>query len=203
MVLVFFIVIFILIVLILATILSTMYFKIENLNISNENHKFKFNAIIYIELYFLDKIKIFKLKINPEKINLKEKIDFDKLKNELPKKVETKKIIQKLKIELEKIDLNIEIGTQDVLITSGIVAILGSAIGIVLGRMIKKYDSDKYSYLIIPNYKNINLIKVSANCIVKVKMVHIISIIYFLLIKRRKNKNERTSNRRSYEYSYE
>jgi len=122
---------------------------------------------------------------------------------ELPDKKEAIEIIKNLKVEVAKLNLNLEIGTEDVIITSGIIAVLSSVLGIVLAQTIKKYDREKHKYEIYPVYQNKNLINLYLNCIIKVKMVHIIYIIYVLVKKRRVNKYERTSNRRTYDYSYE
>ena len=61
----------------------------------------------------------------------------------------------------------------------------------------------EYYYKIEPVY-NTNIINLRLNCIINVKMVHIINIIYIFLNKKgRSDKYERTSNRRSYDYSNE
>ena len=168
----------------------------------------------FIELYFLDKIKIFSLMINPEKLeklnkkmNLETKIkqvNFSKIKNELPNKNEIKELVKKLKIKLDEFHLILQIGTEDVIITSAIVTGIASILGIILAKLIKNYNDEKYRYEIMPVYKNKNMVKLSFDCIIKVKMIHIINIIYTLVSKRKeKIKYERTSNRRSYDYSYE
>lgn len=54
----------------------------------------------------------------------------------------------------------------------------------------------------MPMYRFGNSINLSLNCIINVKMVHIIYVIYILL-KKGMIKNERTSNRGAYDYSYE
>lgn len=210
MILVFFI--FTLIILsILLIIMSTISIRIEKLKLSNYNpiNKLEYDYIAYFELYFLNKIKIFSVKIDKDKIkrlDLKQKVQNMDLKNiqkDLLTKQEIKEIIKKLKIEISELNLQLEIGTEDVIVTSGIIAVLSSLIGIILARVIKQYDKTKYKYEIHPVYQNKNLIKLNLNCIIKVKMVHIIYIIYVLVKKRRVNKYERTSNRRTYDYSYE
>lgn len=213
MILVFFIFVFILISL-LVLISSTISIRIEKLNISNFNDKYKltYNYEIYFELLFLNKIKMLSVKIDKEKVkrlnskvNFKNRVqnmNFMKVKKDLPQK-ELKEIFKILNIEFSKIYLKVEVGTEDVIITSLIITILASILGIGLARVIKKYEKEKYNYEIYPVYQNRNLINLNLNCIIKVKMVHIISIIYILLKKRRVEKHERTSNRRAYDYSYE
>ncbi len=205
-----FILIFILIIL-LAIVLSTITIKIEELNISNCNYesKLKYNFKIFFELQVLSKIKILSIELNKEKLeklNLKNKlknINFNKMKNEMPSKQEAKKIVEKLNIEIPKLDLNIDLGTENVIVTSALITIISALLGIGFAKIIKKYEKENHKYIVTPIYQNRNLIKVQLNCIIKVKMVHIISIIYILSKKRRVEKHERTSNRRTYDYSYE
>ncbi|MBO5479403.1 MAG: hypothetical protein J6A04_06965 [Clostridia bacterium] len=210
---VFFIILFF-ILLLLVVVFSTIKIRMQRVSISNcESKKMKYNYSIIFELRFLNFIRVLKLEINPEKIkklnqkvNLTQKlqkVDFKKVKKDLPSKEERKELMKKLKIKLEEFHLNLEFGTKDVLITSAIIAILSSALGIMIARLIDHYEEEKYEYKMLPIYKNKNVIKLSLNCIIQIKVVHIISIIYTLVKKRKeKRKNERTSNRRSYDYSY-
>lgn len=196
----------------LAIILSTISIRIEKLEISNLNTlgKITYDFDIYFELLFLNKLKMISIKVDKKKIlhsniQLKSKMqnmNFKKIKQDFPK-IKLKDILKKLNINVSKFNFKFEIGTEDVIITAGIIAVVASALGIILARVIKKYDKEKYNYEINPIYKNKNLINLHLNCIIKVKMVHIICIIYFLLRKRRVKNNERASNRRSYDYSYE
>ncbi len=210
MVLVFFICLF-LVLLVTVIILSTISVRIERFNASNYNEggKLKIDYKVFFELLFLNKLKIFSIKINKElinKLNVKKKIeniDFKQAKTNMPSKKDLKQIIKKSQIEIDKLNLKLEIGTIDVILTSAIITALASIIGIGLARIIEIYNKEKYSYEIYPIYQNKNLIKLDLNCIIKVKMVHIISIIYLIVKKRRVEKSERTSNRRSYDYSYE
>lgn len=210
MILVFFILLLI-ILSVLLIVLSTISIRIEKLKISNYNpiNKLEYDYITYFELYFLNKIKILSVKIDKDKIkkiDLKQKLQNMDLKNiqkDLITKEEIKEIIKKLKIEIPTLNLKLKIGTENVIVTSGIIALVSSLLGITLARVIKQYDKTKYNYQIYPVYENKNLINLNLNCIIKVKIVHIIYIIYVLVKKRRVNKYERTSNRRTYDYSYE
>lgn len=213
MAIVFFIILFLILCILLITF-STIKINIQKLNFNNEEVNSALDYSFFIELYFLDKIKIFSLMINPEKLeklnkkmNLETKIkqvNFSKIKNELPNKNEIKELVKKLKIKLDEFHLILQIGTEDVIITSAIVTGIASILGIMLAKLIKNYNDEKYRYEIMPVYKNKNMVKLSFDCIIKVKMIHIINIIYTLASKRKeKMKYERTSNRRSYDYSYE
>lgn len=213
MAIVFFIILF-LILCILLIIFSTIKIDIRKFKFDNERLDNKLDYYFYIELYFFDKIKIFSLMLNKEKVqrlnqkmNIQNKIkdiDFKKVKRDLPSKEDFKKIVKKLKIKIDEFHLILKVGTEDVIITSAIVTGIASALGIILAKLIKNYNDEKYRYEIIPVYKNKNMVNLSFDCIIKVKMIHIINIIYTLVSKRKeKIKYERTSNRRSYDYSYE
>lgn len=210
MAIVFFIILF-LALLILVITLSTLQIRIKKANISNMNlGKIEYDYLFFIELKFLNKLKIIQIAIDKEKVSklskkfkLKEKIDIKKVEKGIPNKKARKKLQEKLDIKLNEFHLKAEIGTYDVIITSAIIAVISSVIGIVMAKLIDNYKKEKYGYTIMPIYKNKNVINLSLNCIIQVKMVHIISIIFTLLRKRKeRNKHVRTSNRRSYDYSY-
>lgn len=212
MVLVFFIaIVSIFLLYILACTFSTLHLKVDSIKISNDNQnkKLEYNYEIHVTLYFLNKIKILNIGINKEKIEklqLTKKIqtlDIKKMEKELFSKEERKKILNMLDLQLTKFVFHLEIGTEDVIITSGIVAILSAVLGIALAKVIKHYEQEKYQYKIMPIYQNRNVLKLNLNCIIQVKLVHIIYMIFVLLKRRRVEKHERTSNRRTYDYSYE
>lgn len=173
--------------------------KTNNRNL-NENYK------VTITLYILKKIPILKLDITKTKL---EKLEIKNKLKDLEIKIindrnnfdlETIKISKKLQPRIEGLNLKIIIGTEDAAITSYIVAIMSSSIGILLKNSLQNRSN---SFTVTPIYINKNLFKLELNCIIKVKMIHIIYIIYILNKKRRDEKNERTSNRKSYGYSYE
>ncbi len=196
------------ILIILIIVFSKIHIQIKKIYISNNNYqnKLEYDYEIYLQIYVFNKIKIVSIKIDKakiQKLNIKQKIDFSNMKKDLPSKKELKYIIKKLDIEFSNLYLNLEIGTEDVIITSAIIAIISALIGIGLAQVIKNYEEEKYKYKIVPIYQNKNKINLNLDCIIQVKMVHIICIIYVLLKRRRVDKHERTSNRGTYDYGYE
>ena len=195
-------------IILLIILLSSIHLKIEKLVVSNENitNKIKFEYSAFLELFFINKIKILSIKIDEKKLkrlNIKQKIKNMNLKRDMFSKKEIKKILDILNINLSEVNINLKIGTQNAIFTSAIVTIISTILGIVLAKLIKKYDRSKHKYEIIPIYQNENQIKLFLNCIIQVKLVHIICVIYLLIKKRRVKKNGRASNRRTYDYSYE
>lgn len=209
MILVFCILITLIIVSIVMILLSTLQVKLEDIIVSNDNKQKKLNYkyTIYFQLYLFNKIKWLGIRIDETKIKklntTLKKINIKQVKDTLPSKQESKQLLKKLQIEVSLFGLQMQIGTEDVIITSALVGGISALLGIGLSKVIKKYEKQKYHYQIEPIYKNINIINLKLNCIIQVKLVHIIYIIYVLLKKRRVKKHERTSHRRSYDYSYE
>ena len=102
-------------------------------------------------------------------------------------------------------NLLINVGLLSPVTTAFLVLLISSTISIFLPHFVKKLVPDNYKYNINPIYQNRNLYKIEFNCIIEIKMVHIINVIlYFMKKKGKSDKNERTaSNRKSYGYSYE
>ncbi len=191
--------------------LSTLKIKIKNLEITNmketatrifPNYEFK------ISLYLFGKIKWFSIKIDNRKFKNKYKkmildtISLKQLGQDFKK--QDLKYIETLKPKISHLNFKVKLGTEDAVLTSFIVFAISTIISILLPYRIKKYDKNKYYYQILPLYVNKNVYEIKLDCIIEVKMVHIINIIYVLSKKRRVDKNgQRTSNRRSYGYSYE
>lgn len=192
-------------------------FKLDTTNIK---HKKLENYLVYIKLKLLDKLTWFKIKIDNKKIRklknskvFKSKLfskinDFAEMENTILEnrkqifKKENLQYIKDLQLTIKKLDLYLKISTGFPDLTIYVVAIIASVISIILAKTIKNYSKDKYKYVVFPMYTLKPAIKISLNCIINVKMVHIIYVIY-ILFKKGMMKNERTSNRGAYDYSYE
>ena len=206
-VLLFFCAIFILIILsIILIIFFTIKLNIANISFNNFENGIKKKKIdkeflVYIELYVFGKIKVMKIKVTDrmlKKLHVQENMKDIKKDVEVAKKVKLPEIIKALKIKFDKVNFEAQIGTEELFLTVFLVAIISSLFGIVL----KNCEYKNINYKIMPLYQFGNTINFRLNCIINVKMVHIIYVIYILL-KKGMIKNERTSNRRSYDYSYE
>jgi len=111
------------------------------------------------------------------------------------------KAFKSLNINIENINLKIEMGTENAALTAIIVPVISTVLSIILSRKIKREQNQKFE--IKPIYINQNLINIMFSGIFEIKMIHIINIIYILNKKEGVGKNERTSNRRTYDYGYE
>lgn len=133
------------------------------------------------------RVGIFKFKLNREK--LKKLINNNKSKVKL--EVEDAREILR-KIQVPKLNINAKFGTGEPNFTAFFVALISSAIGIILARKI-----EQPTFTVEPVYGRGNYFFLSINCIFEMKLVHIINII--IKLKRKEyQKNGRTSNRRPY-----
>ena len=181
-----------------------------NVKIEIENLKFivpKINgrytnkdSKILLKIYILKNIKI--TEINLKKINLNN----EKFKNKIQSQIKQEKfninIINFFKNNnyiLEKMNLKIIIGTEDAAITAIGVGIIASFISIFLKDKINNLNKQKY--VVLPIYENKNIVKIEFDGIFTFKIANIIGMAKYL--KRRVDKNDRTSNRRAYAYSNE
>jgi len=197
-------------------IFVTIRLKIEFINVKfvstikeHINKDFK----IKVTLYTLQKIPILKTIIDNEKISkaLKnEKIDkINKIEKEKITKENIKfekdilGEIKKLNIELNEMDLKIDIGTENAAVTAFLIPVISTFIATFLSKKVTKYNK-KQIFSITPVYIDQNLINIEFSGIFQIKMIHIINTICIVNKKKRKGeKDERTSNRRAYDYSYE
>lgn len=150
-----------------------------------------------------DGIKILGKKISYEKIR-KSKV-YIKMKQVNMREFEKDfkfKELRILKPELKKIDLKLDLGFENVLLTSFLIFAISTILSITVRDTVKKYNPIRYKYIIRPHYRSENKINLKLNSIIVFKSVHIILIL--LNYKRRRvDKYERTSYRRTYENSYE
>ncbi len=197
-----------LIITLILIILSTLHIQIKNLSVSNMEPKNKNEYSIIFSLYLGNKIKWIWYSLNNDRVRKMyskmqlEKLDLKKFRKDFTAK--DLKELPKLQPKISYLSLDANLGVVSPVVTSFLVATISSAISITLPYLAKKLKRENYIYNIKPIYNNKNLYKINLNCIIEIKMVHIINIIYMLLKKgRKKNECSTTSNRKPYAYSYE
>ena len=204
---------FIILMIIIMFITLKIKFEIQNLKIStNEKPHLNKKYQIKIVIYTLGFIPILKIKLNNKKIKKiinNQKIK-EKIKQQETKIIENKANIDKeliislknIKTEVKEINLKIRIGTENASLTAFTIPVIRTFIAMFLSKQIKKYN-DKQVFLVEPVYLDKNLLNIEISSIFQIKMIHIINTICIVNKKRKGDKNERTSNRRSYDYGYE
>lgn len=170
--------------------------KFNYLSINPKNKKTDYTIII--QLIILKKFSIFEIKFNKNNImkieKIKQKIknkfetfDFTEIKKNKEVKKKILKIIKKLKIDIDKINLNIEIGTENAVLTSFIIPVVATLLTYILKNSIKNnvIKSEENKFKIKPIYYNQNLLNILFSGIFEIEMIHIINIICILIKKRR------------------
>ena len=175
-------------------------------NIEKNKKEQRASYVIKISLNIFNNIKWLLISLDSKKVKkLVSKIpEIDIKKIESDFTLEDIKVLKKLYLNVSKFKLYAILGLENPIATAFLVAILSSSISIAIPRFIKKWNKENYEYKIQPIYNNQNLYKIRLNCIIELKIVHIINVIYILIKKGKSDKNERTaSNRKPYAYSHE
>lgn len=169
-------------------LLSKIQIEIKNLKIGNKEEnksRIKDKYEVKIILYFLEKIPILWFRLNNERIrkisNSKqlEKIDLKAIEKNIKLNKATIQTIKNMKIKISKLNLRIDIGTEDAILTSYLIAIIASLIGIILPHIVKNNKMNNCKYIVNPIYQNRNIYHVNLDSIISIKIVH---IIYSMLI---------------------
>ena len=197
----------------LAIVTGNIKFKIKNFQFnSNKKEYINSNFSIKIVCYLFWRIPCIKINITKQKIleimknekvkkllkKQKNKIFMDK--NNIDKKL--LKNIQDFKININEANLKINIGTENAAITALLVPLISIGIITFCVNKIKKANG-KQQFEVNPVYINQNLINILFSGIFEIKVLHIINTICKIKKEKRGGKDERTSNRRTYDYSYE
>ena len=211
---VFLFVLLVILILVLVIVTSKIKIKITNLVIDSESKKHinnKYEIIFTLKIF--GNIPIIKIKFTQSRLDriykkLKMKDKIKKIEKDIytnKDKIDFKLIAlaKELKnsIKTECLDLGIKLGIGNAFTTAMIVAIISTIISIFVSR--QEMKEKDILYKIEPIYNGQNFIKIEFSGIFQIKVIHIINIIYVLNKKGGMKKYERTSNRRSYDYSYE
>ena len=141
---------------------SRIGIEIENLKIDTDQPKGekinKDNKIIVYLLIF-KKVKLFKKDVkNIEKKKMK-------MPQNMKIKIDYKEAIQNIDIDIKKIDLKLQLGTQDAALTAILTGIVSAGLGVILRK--PKYE-------VIPIYSNKNFLKIKLDCIISVYLMQYI-----------------------------
>ena len=179
---------FILIFLFLAIASAKIKIEINNFYFDSQTQKHIAKTYeIKIKLQIFNKIPILKITINNKKIKkllekqkIKERIEKEKQKlYENRKNIDTNSIkkIRNLEIETNKLNLNVEVGTEDAALTALIIPFISTVITILLKLTAKELNQNK-KFKVNPIYINANLINIKFSGIFQIKMRNIINMYY-------------------------
>lgn len=165
--------------------------NIETLN-TNENNISYINKDykVIISLLFLNKVKWISLHLNRlklRKIYTKmhlERIDIKKIEQDF--KLSDIKEIIKIKPNIEKLKLHIDIGLDNVILTSYIIPLICTILSIILSKNVKMQDLGEIEYIVNPIYNQGNKYNIKLSSVLRVKMVSILMTIIKIYKKSRK-----------------
>lgn len=182
--------------------LSTIKLEVKKLYISNLEKELQVDFVLQIALAVFNKIRLIKMTIDNDKVKkiLKSgKIDVQKLKDNRALNKDVMKSLKYVKPNIEYLNIEGYFATFNTVFTSSIYGILHAILPILIAPKLKgKYQNDlKFLNL------NQNIININLSCIISIKMVNIINIIYDLKKKGGRGKYGKSSDRRSYAYSNE
>jgi len=199
------IIVFVLTILAILIGVADIKINVESLKIENKNIDFEIIISLYIFKVKLTREKIKRYKIYRNIYEKLKKMDYKEIQKQA--KINFNKDllnhIKDLEIRLKQADLKAFIGVENIILTNMIIVITSMLLSYLFARNVKKFNNEKHKYKILPIYNNKNLVKLDLKCIIKVKLVHIISMMYSLNKKRRVDNNDRTSNRGFDDYSNE
>lgn len=166
--------------LIILTSILSIQIDIRNFKLyKEESIKKKINRDyeVFIFGYIFKKVKIFKYRINNNKMHKKyfqkiqNKIDFSILKSFFSNNIN----ISNVKfIEIESLNFNFNLGTENVILTSGIVTTFNILISVILPKIITNYDKEKYRYEVKAIYENKNKIDLFLESKIRIKLFSLI-----------------------------
>lgn len=187
MVLVFFILILFFIV---GVFFSKVSIDICNLKLDNNLEKINAKFLIKLKLNLYGFIPFIVIKLNESGINLFGiKISYSKIfsseligkifKREVNKVKTNFKIssIKVLKPDLENISLKLRLGTESFLLTTILVFLASTALSFSLKNTIKKFDKEKYKYIIKPDFEEKNKLFLEMKGIFKIRTTNIIECV--------------------------
>lgn len=184
----------ILVLLVTLILISKLELKINRLDISNiDKHKNNEKLSLQISL-LIGKFKWFRITINKDKlariyVKIKEKeatMDLNKVKKDIEQDfkiiyedVELRKLIFSTKLNLEKFNANIALGSRDFLLTSYLVAVVSIVISNILPHIIspKKDVARIIHYRIVPIYKEEDIYNIHLSLTINTKILHLLNII--------------------------
>lgn len=167
-----------------------------------DNNRNKF--VLKICVFYIVPIAGFDLKKLQKKIKYKYNNKFKERINYIDIKKVIKVIRRSGYINLEKFNLNAEISTGDVIITSYIVAVSSSIVGFIIRYFNFIVNKKSFKYKIKPIYENKKIFHFEFSCIISSTIVHITSILFRILHEWRCEQNGRKSSyRRANGYNHE
>lgn len=183
--------------------LSNVQIELKQLHISNIKRKLKLKVMLNLSILLFNRIKILTISIDNKrviKILKSGKVNFNNVNISKESKKIIKKFLKSNAVVIETLNVNGYFSTFNNVLTGIIFSILSALVPILISTKLKgsKYNNNVYFL-----NQNQNIINISINCIINIKIVNIINTLYLLKKKGGSEEYGKSSNRRSYAYSNE
>ncbi len=156
----------------LLLLFSSVQIQIQHFILQSEK-EISNTAKLKISLYLLDKLKIASYTISVKKLKnwfwQKEKQKIEKIMKKNKARGYLKQFLKRIQIRLEKLDLKINIGTEDAILTSYATAAIGMTLGILYPHFVPVERQKNCTYFINPIYQDKNMYYISLDGILKIK----------------------------------
>jgi len=190
----------VLVLLIVVTFIFGLYFSkikinIKSIEIENISKKFNISLDVNIGILLFGKIKVLGINLFKDGVGFfGKKISYKKIGGLFNKKKSKKRdflsiikkflnkesgdkygrLIKRIKPKIEEFDIKLNLGFKNVLFTVFAIATISTSIPLAIRNNIGIYNTNKYKYVIMPYYKNSNVINLKLKGIITLKTAHII-----------------------------
>ena len=193
------VILIILMLLIIAILLSTINFKVNNFRITNliSEEKTKFELIFNLKLF--NKFKIFSIKLNEKKLyEITRKMHLEKI---TIKELESKFVISdikeliRIKMKLTELNLNLELGLEDIMITTYVIPTICAILSILLPFITNRENIKDIKYKVEPIYNQKISYDINLSSNIEIKIINILNAAYGMY-KDRKDKSDSSNKNR-------
>lgn len=184
--------------------------KIEISNLDEREEKTELKKIYNLDfkIYIFNIIRIIKINFDNKKSEaalVKIKDQIGKISSDILNYKELIKRLKEFKVRIKDAKVKLLIGTEDMLVTVGVVIAISTIIPIWLRNKIESDNARKIQYKIIPIYNKGNIMHLEGEGIIETDLVHIIYALYIIKMKGRNKEHggteSKSSDRRNYDYS--
>lgn len=184
--------------------------KIEISNLDEIEEKTELRKIYNVDfkIYIFNIIRIIKINFDNKKSEValvKIKDQIGKISSDILNYKELIKRLKEFKVRIKDAKVKLLIGTEDMLVTVGVVIAISTIIPIWLRTKIGADNARKIQYQIIPIYNKGNIMHLEGEGVIEMHLVHIIYALYIIKMKGRNKEHggteSKSSDRRTYDYS--
>ena len=160
----------IILIFIVGIVTSKIKINIYELKYSNTLTQNNLKYLTKVKIYLFNKIPLIQLRLNDKKIKAINKIDKNLLTNPI-------QAIKKLKLKINSVNLKVNIGVENVILTSMVITLISAILSVILSKTGISASNSKYEINPIYNINNkLFDINVNLNCEFEIKIYHIITI---------------------------